>query len=153
MRFHPVFVMMFCLPTVLDVAERVIHRYHVSTLPFLLDEHDLPLYSSFFSILLFFFVGKKGWCFIVIIVIQRIIKSYFNKTLVQWHIFQSFTYMNFWRKKKVTIKFHFVEINEINEQSREKFNVQIVSSSVEDIYITNVTIIHRTSEDRHGRSQ
>ena len=50
-RFHPV----LCLPAMLDVVERVIHRYHMSALFFLLDEHDLPLYSSFFSILLDFF--------------------------------------------------------------------------------------------------
>ena len=68
MRFHSVHVDVFCLPAMVDVAERVIHRYHVSarslSLPVyrLLDEYDLLLYSSFFSILFyfFFFVGKKG---------------------------------------------------------------------------------------------
>jgi hypothetical protein len=54
----------------------VIHRYHMSTLSLsLLDEHDLPLYSGFFPFSYFFFVGGKGWCFIVIDVIQRIIES------------------------------------------------------------------------------
>ncbi len=63
-QFHPVHVDVFCLPAVLDVAERGYSSlscvYSLSLSLFLLDEYDLPLYSGFFSILLFFFVGEKG---------------------------------------------------------------------------------------------
>jgi hypothetical protein len=60
-QFHPMHVDVFCLPAVLDVAERGYSSlsYVYSLSLFLLDEHDLPLYSGFFPFSYFFLlVGR-----------------------------------------------------------------------------------------------